>query len=142
MSTMNAKNYFANITATLAAGSVASPYQYLINITQKLCKPSCVEQTPVFAPVFSLVGITQVGVGQFLATIHVEGVISYAPCDGNVCCTKSQLISQDFTIPIAAATVTTVTLAKGTTINTIAGAPCKKCSRNFVSESPLVVTVA
>lgn len=139
---MNAKNYFANITATLAAGSVASPYQYLINITQKLCKPSCVEQTPVFAPVFSLVGITQVGEGQFLATIHVEGVISYVPCDGNVCCTKSQLISQDFTIPIAAATVTTVTLEKGTTINAIAGAPCKKCSRNFVSESPLVVTVA
>lgn len=139
---MNAKNYFANITATLAAGSVASPYQYLINITQKLCKPSCVEQTPVFAPVFSLVGITQVGAGQFLATIHVEGVISYVPCDGNVCCTNSQLISQDFTIPIAAATVTTVTLAKGATINTIAGAPCKKCSRNFVSESPLVVTVA
>lgn len=139
---MNAKNYFANITATLAAGSVASPYQYLINITQKMCKPSCVEQTPVFAPAFSLVGITQVGVGQFLATIHVEGVISYVPCDGNVCCTKSQLISQDFTIPIAATTVTTVTLAKGTTINTIAGAPCKKCSRNFVSESPLVVTVA
>lgn len=139
---MNAKNYYANITATLAAGSVASPYQYLINITQKLCKPSCVEQTPVFAPVFSLVGITQVGVGQLLATIHVEGVISYIPCDGNVCCTKSQLISQDFTIPIAAAAVTTVTLAKGTTINTIAGAPCKKCSRNFVSESPLVVTVA
>ena len=139
---MNAKNYFANITATLAAGSVASPYQYLINITQKLCKPSCVEQTPVFAPVFSLVGITQVGVWQFLATIHVEGVISYVPCDGNVCCTNSQLISQDFTIPIAAATVTTVTLAKGATINTIAGAPCKKCSRNFVSESPLVVTVA
>lgn len=139
---MNAKNYFANITATLAAGSVASPYQYLINITQKLCKPSCVEQTPVFAPVFSLVGITQVGVGQFLATIHVEGVIYYVPCDGNVCGTKSQLISQDFTIPIAATTVTTVTLAKGTTINTIAGAPCKKCSRNFVSESPLVVTVA
>ena len=139
---MNAINYFANITATLAAGSVASPYQYLINITQKLCKPSCVEQTPVFAPVFSLVGITQVGVGQFLATIHVEGVISYVPCDGNVCCTNSQLISQDFTIPIAATAVTTVTLAKGTTINTIAGAPCKKCSRNFVSESPLVVTVA
>ena len=139
---MNAKNFYANITATLAAGSVASPYQYLINITQKLCKPSCVEQTPVFAPVFSLVGITQVGVGQFLATIQVEGVISYVPCDGNVCCMKSQLISQDFTIPIAAAAVTTVTLAKGTTINTIAGAPCKKCSRNFVSESPLVVTVA
>lgn len=139
---MNAKNYFANITATLAAGSVASPYQYLINITQKLCKPSCVEQTPVFAPVFSLVGITQVGVGQFLATIHVEGVISYVPCDGNVCCTKSQLIAQDFSIPIAAAAVTTITLAKGTTINTIAGAPCKKCSRNFVSESPLVVTIA
>lgn len=139
---MNAKSYFANITATLAAGSAASPYQFLINITQKLCKPSCVEQTPVFAPIFSLVGITQVGVGQFLATIHVEGVISYVPCDGSVCCTKSQLISQDFSIPIAAAAVTTVTLAKGATINTIAGAPCKKCSRNFVSESPLVVTVA
>lgn len=136
------KNYFATITATLAAGSVASPYQFNINITQKLCKPACVEQTPVFAPAFSLVGITQVGTGQFVATVHVEGVISYVPCGGSVCCTKSQLISQDFTIPIAAATVTTVTLAKGVTVNTVAGSPCKTCSRNFVSESPLIVTVA
>lgn len=51
----------AVITATLAAGSVTSPYFVEVNITQRLCHKTCADNTPVFVPQFSLVGISEVG---------------------------------------------------------------------------------
>jgi hypothetical protein len=131
----------AIITPVLAAGSVASPYFWQVNITQKLCHLTCAETTPVFAPQFSLRSVTQVGTGQYVATIHIEGIISYLPCNGS-CCAKQQPISQDFTIPIASATAPTVTIAQGTSVNAAIAAPCKTCTRTFVSETPLTITVA
>jgi len=133
----------AVITPVLAAGSTASPYYYQVNISQRLCSPSCGELTPVFNPEFSVKGISNVGTGQYVATIHVEGVISFVPCGGTPCCTKSQLLSQDFTIPFASTTApTSVTVADGTTVNAISVSACQSCSRNFVSETPLTLTVA
>lgn len=131
----------AIITPVLAAGSVASPYFVQVNITQKLCYLTCAETTPVFAPQFSLRSVAQVGTGQYVATIHVEGIVSYIPCNGS-CCTKQQPISQDFTIPIASATAPTVTIAQGTSVNAVVATACKPCTRTFVSETPLTITVA
>lgn len=131
----------AIITPVLAAGSVASPYFVQVNITQKLCYLTCAETTPVFAPQFSLRSVAQVGTGQYVATIHVEGIVSYLPCNGS-CCTKQQPISQDFTIPIASATAPTVTIAQGTSVNAVVATACKPCTRTFVSETPLTITVA
>ena len=131
----------ASITPVLAAGSVASPYFWQVNITQKLCHLTCAEATPVFAPQFSLLGVAQVGAGQYEATIHIEGIISYLPCNGS-CCPKQQPISQDFTIPFVSATAPTVTIAQGTSVNAAIATPCKSCTRTFVSETPLTVTVA
>lgn len=37
----------AVITPVLAAGSVASPYFVEVNITQRLCFPTCAENAPV-----------------------------------------------------------------------------------------------
>lgn len=129
------------ITPVLAAGSTASPYYYQLNITQRLCFPTCSDNTPVFSPQFSLVGVAQVGTGQYAATIRVQGIVSYVPCNGG-CCTKQQPISGTFTIPIASATApTAVTITAGATVNTIATAACQKCSRTFVSETPLSITV-
>lgn len=129
------------ITPVLAAGSTASPYYYQLNITQRLCFPTCSDNTPVFSPQFSLVGMAQVGTGQYAATIRVQGIVSYVPCNGG-CCTKQQPISGTFTIPIASATApTAVTVTAGATVNTIATAACQKCSRTFVSETPLSITV-
>lgn len=137
------KQNAAVITATLAAGSTTSPYFFEVNISQRLCHKSCVESQPSFAPIFTMKSVSQVGTGQFVVTIHAEGVIAYTPCDGNVCCTKTQLISQDFTIPIASATApTSVTVTAGTPINSVVGSTCQKCSRWFVSETPLTLTVA
>lgn len=132
----------AVITASLAAGSTASPFQYVVNISQRLCYPSCVSRVPVFAPQFSLVSVTQVGTGLYMATIQVQGVISYEPCNGGCGCTKLQTVSQTFTIPIASTTAPTVTIAAGSTVNNIAASDCQICSRSFVSETPMTVTVA
>lgn len=73
------KQNSANITPTLAAGSVASPYYIQVNISQRLCSPACEDQSPVFNPTFSLVGYSEVGASQYVATIKVEGLISYVP---------------------------------------------------------------
>lgn len=129
------------ITPVLAAGSVASPYFYQVNISQRLCHKTCADNTPVFQPVYSLKGVSQVGAGQYVATIHVEGIISYVPCNGG-CCTKQQPLSQDFTIPIASTAAPSVTIAQGSSVNAVAATACQPCSRTFVSETPLTITVA
>lgn len=137
------KQNSAIITATLAAGSTTSPYYFEVNISQRLCNKTCVEAQPSFSPIFSLKGVSNVGTNQYVATIHVEGVIVYTPCDGNVCCTKSQLVSQDFTIPFASATApTSVSVTAGAPVNAIAGSLCQKCSRQFVNETPITLTIA
>lgn len=133
----------ATITPVLAAGSTTSPYFFQVNISQRLCEKTCAETTPVFAPQFSFRSLATVGTGQYVATIRVEGIISYVPCNGGCDCTRQQPLSQDFTIPIASATApTTVTIVQGASVNSIAATSCKPCSRAFVSETPLTVTVA
>ena len=130
-------------TPVLAAGSSTSPYSYLVNITQRLCFPTCADNTPVFTPHFSLVGTSQIGAGLYAATIRVQGIISYVPCNGGCGCTKTQPLSQVFTIPIASATApTAITIAAGASVNAVAATSCAPCSRTFVSETPLTVTVA
>jgi hypothetical protein len=130
----------AVITATLAAGSVTSPYFVEVNITQRLCHKTCADNTPVFVPQFSLVGVSAVDTNQYVATVRVQGIISYTPCDGS-CCTKQQPLNQVFTIPFFFAGDPTVTITAGASVNEIVAAACHNCSRNFVSETPITLTV-
>jgi hypothetical protein len=132
----------ATITATLAAGSMTSPYSYLVNVTQRLCYPTCADTTPVFLPQYSIVSTTSVGTGLYLVTINVQGSINYVQCNGGCGCTKSQPLNQDFTILIASATVPTITMAQGATNNSVSATACQDCTRTFVSETPLTITVA
>ena len=132
----------AVITPMLALGSTASPYFVQVNITQRLCFPTCVDTSPVFNPRFSVKSVSQVATGQFVATIHVEGIISYVRCNGGCNCTKQQPLSQDFTLPISSTATPTITLAQGQAVNLVAATGCQECSRVFVSETPLTVTVA
>ena len=133
----------ASITPVLALGSVASPYFVQVNISQRLCYPTCIDNTPVFNPRFSVKSVSQVAPTQYVATIHVEGIISYVKCHGGCECTKQQPLSQDFTIPISKTGVApVVTLTQGSSVNIVATVGCQQCSRNFVSETPLTVTVA
>ena len=132
----------AVITPTLAAGSTTSPYAYLVNVTQRLCFPTCVETTPVFLPQYSIVSTTLVSTGLYSVTINVQGTISYVQCGGGCGCTKTQPLNQDFTILIASATVPTITLAQGSTNNSVSATACQDCTRTFVSETPLTISVA
>lgn len=131
----------ASITPLPALGSVASPYFVQVNISQRLCFSTCVEQTPVFAPIFSLKKVEQVGIGQYMATIHVEGVISYAAYKAGCNCAKTQPLSQDFTLPMVFPS-STVTITQGAAVNSMSASGCQQYSRAFVSETPLTITVA
>lgn len=132
----------ATISATLAAGSVASPYFYQVNITESLCKNSCSGATPDFSPTFVLMGYASVGTGQYMATIAVHGTICYVPCGCSACCTKSQLVSQTFSLPFYSETApTSVTVTQGASVNDVATKGCDRCGNVFVSETPLVLTV-
>ncbi len=139
---MNKKTLPANITATLAVGATATAPYYDVNITQQLCTPACVDETPVFSPTFMVKSIANVGTSQYLVVIHVEGVVNYIPCNCGPCCTRSQVISQDFTIPVFSATpVTAVNPSVGTVQNGIARISCCACSKTFVSDVPLTLTI-
>lgn len=132
----------AIINATLAAGSATSPFYYQVNVTETLCKNSCSEATPDFKPVFALVSYSNVGNGQYVATVSCSGVICYIPCGGGACCTKSQLVSQLFTIPFYSETAPeSVSLTQGVSVNTISVKGCQSCGNVFVSETPLSLDV-
>ena len=133
----------AVITPVLALGSVASPYFIQVQIAQRLCYRTCVDNTPVFNPRFSILSVAQVAPTQYVATIHVEGIISYVQCNGACSCTKQQPLSQDFTVPISKTdTAPVVSLTQGATVNTVATVGCQTCGRNFISETPITITIA
>lgn len=140
---MNKRTIPACIMATLAVGATATAPYYDVNITQQLCAPSCVDETPVFNPQFSVKSIANVGTSQYLITIHVEGVISYVPCNCGSCCTRSQVVSQDFIIPVFSATaITNVTTSLGSVKNRLVKVACCSCSKTFVCDAPLTLTIA
>lgn len=139
---MNKRTFPAHITATLAVGATATAPYYDVNITQQLCTPACVDETPVFAPTFTVKSIANVGTSQYLVVLHVEGVINYVPCNCGSCCTRSQVVSQDFTIPVFSATpIGSVTPSIGAVQNGIARIACCSCSKTFVSDAPLTLTI-
>lgn len=137
----NNKTIPAIIHTTLAIGSTASAPYYDVNIQQQLCQCACSDERPVFKPSFSVIGIEDVGTNQHLVYIHVEGVVSYVPCGYGTCCTKSQIISQDFTIPVYNAASITATISAGDSRNYIVQNACAKCSKTFESDTPITLTI-
>lgn len=131
----------ASITVTPMLGSTTSPYEVSVNITQRLCNACCAGTPPVFDPKFSVVGVSPVADGQYVATLHVEGQICYTPFGGGCGCTKVQPLSQNFTVPISATSLPTVTLAPEASKNALAVTACQPASRTFVSETPIAITV-
>jgi hypothetical protein len=136
----------ADITVTQAVGSTASPFYLLCNLTQRLCRSCCVDQVPVLAPTFSLLSVASVGTGQYVATVQVTGIIAYQQCACGCAGQLTQAVNQTFTIPFAYTSTTaatpTVTLAQGAPVNTLSASACQNCSRVFVCETPLTLTVA
>lgn len=140
---LNKKTIPAIIVATMAAGKTSSPYLYNVGIAQQLCEPTCVDEKPVFTPVFSVADISSAGLtNMYNVTVHVEGVVNYTPCYCSTCCTRPQIISQDFVIPIYSTTaVSNVTLSSGTPSNGVVKHSCCNCSKTFVCDVALSLTV-
>lgn len=133
----------ATITPVLAVGSGASPFFVQVQIAQRLCFQTCVNDTPVFSPRFSVKSVSIVAPTQYVATLHVEGIISYIQRNGGCGCTCQQPLSQDFTIPISkTGTAPVITISQGATANGIASVGCQNYGRNLVSETPLTITIA
>jgi hypothetical protein len=132
------------ITTTLAAGSVASPYSLLCNITQQLCYKACTSTTPVFAPSFTLKQIVSVGTGAYVALISVQGIISYNKCGSTDCsCCTQQPLSAVFSVPFASTTAPSdVTITASTPIVALTDATCSQLSRQLVCECVLTLTVS
>jgi hypothetical protein len=139
---MGCKQNSANVTFTLGAGSSASPFFGMVNLSQRLCAPVCSNDIPLFTPKFTLESFSSVGTGQYVATISMEGVINYSS-SGNDCCARMMIVKQSFTIPFVSATEpTSVTITSGITVNAVNTPACQNYSRDFVSETPITITIA
>lgn len=140
---MNKQTIPAIIVATMAAGKTSSPYIFNVAITQSLCEATCVDEKPVFTPSFSVVDIESAGITNlYNITIHVEGVVNYTPCYCSTCCTRSQIISQDFVLPIYSTTaIADITLSSGSASNGVVKHSCCNCSKIFVCDVALSATV-
>lgn len=130
------------ISTTLAAGSVASPYFYDARITKQLCSKTCAKTPPVFAPTFSVVSTTNVGTGQYEVICNVSGVITYTPCGSCSCNAKSQLVNENFVLPLYSATAPTAVTISGSTIATsIQTTGCSNCGNVMNTDCALTLTV-
>ena len=131
------------ISVTPSLGSTASPYQLQVTIGQRLCAKVCADNTPVFVPVFEVIGVTNVGGTQYMVQVRVQGTISYVKCGCGCNGAMSQPLNTVFSIPVTSATApTSVTITKGNTVNAIATSNCQSCGRQFVSDNFVTLTVA
>lgn len=79
---------------------------------------------------------------QYLVVMHADGVINYVPFNCGTCCTRFHVVSQDFTIPVFSATaITAVAVSVGAIQNGIARVACCSCSKTFVCDAPLTLTI-
>lgn len=131
------------ISVTPSLGSTTSPYQLQVTINQRLCAKVCVQNTPVFIPTFEVLGITNVGGTQYMVQVRVQGAINYVRCGCGCEGTMSQPLNAVFSIPLTSATApTSVTITKGNTVNDVIAVNCQTCSRQFVSDNFVTLTVA
>ena len=131
------------INVTPSLGSTTSPYQLQVTINQRLCARVCQQNTPVFIPSFEVTDITNVGGTQYMVQVRVQGTISYTRCGCGCEGAMSQHLNTTFSIPVTSATApTSVTITKGNTVNDIVATDCQTCSRQFVSDNFITLTVA
>ena len=100
----------AVITATLAAGSSASPYYAQVNISQRLCYKTCKDVAPVFNPQFSFVRLESVGTNQYVLTALTGVNVAAGSVVNSVAASACQNCSRMF-VSETPLTITTTTAA-------------------------------
>lgn len=130
----------AIITATLAAGSSASPYSYDIVVHQQFCQKTCVSRVPVFAPQITVERILPVGTNQYELVLNVQGTIAYTPC--HACESAVVPVNQYIKVPVFSATaIESATIVQSPVQNSMVRNGCKPCSSRFESRIPISITL-
>lgn len=83
----------------------ATSQVYTCDLTEKLCKPYCVNASiqPSVDVVYSIDDTNLVGTVLY-ATIKAQGTVTYVPQCGNPCCPQQKVFTEYFTVSFAGAT--------------------------------------
>lgn len=93
-----------NVTPQLIT---ATSQVYTADLTEKLCKPYCVNASiqPSVDVAYSVDDTNLVGTVLY-ATIKAQGTVTYVPQCGNACCPQQKVFTEYFTVSFAGATGT------------------------------------
>lgn len=83
----------------------ATSQVYTADLTEKLCKPYCVNASiqPSVDVVYSVDDTTLVGTTLY-ATIKAQGTVTYVPKCGSACCPSQKVFTEYFTVSFTGAT--------------------------------------
>lgn len=83
----------------------ATSQVYTADLTEKLCKPFCVNASiqPSVDVVYSVDDTNLVGTTLY-ATIKAQGTVTYVPKCGNPCCPSQKVFTEYFTVSFTGAT--------------------------------------
>jgi len=131
-----------SISTTLAAGSTASPFYYDVVITKQLCSKTCASKSPIFNPTFSLVSSTLVGTNQYELVVNVQGTVTYTPCGSCECNAKSQVVNENFVLPLYSTNAPSAISVSGVPVLTkVQTIGCSNCGNVMVSDCALTLNV-
>ena len=92
----------------------ATVQTYACDVTERLCKPYCVNADiqPIVQVTYSVDDTTLVGTTLY-ATIKAQGEVTYVPKCGNACSPKIKIFTEYFTVAFSSVTAgTTISIAQ------------------------------
>ena len=117
---------------------------YTADLTEKLCKPYCVNASiqPSVDVTYSVDDTNLVG-GILYVTVKAQGTIDYVPKCGNACNPQSKIFTEYFTVAFQAATAaTTATIAQAAGIVKPAFVNCYNVACGITALNTVTITVA
>lgn len=86
----------------------ATVQSYAASLTERLCKPYCVNASiqPIVQVNYAVDETTLVGTTLYV-TVKAQGEVTYVPKCGNVCCPKSKIFTEYFTVAFTGASAST-----------------------------------
>lgn len=129
---------------TVTPISIAAAAQsYTADLTERLCKPYCVNASiqPVVDVVYSIDDQTLVGTTLYV-TVKAQGTVNYVPKCGCACNPKSKIFTEYFTVSFAATAATTATITQAAGIVKPAYVNCFNVACGISALNTVTITVA
>lgn len=130
-----------NVTPISIAATAQS---YAAELTERLCRPYCVNASiqPVVDVVYSIDEQNLVGTTLYV-TVKAQGTVEYVPKCGNVCNPKSKIFTEYFTVAFTGATAaTTATVVQAAGIVKPAYVNCYNVACGISAINTVTITVA